>query len=117
MSKTVQKKKVDLNSELLFLFLAVCLVFVLVLTAFNFNRNSLKTVLGASVEIPPETFVQIKYWTNYVAEHPTYLPGYVEIATLEKSCGNKEAALNAVLKGKGVNPNNAELLLLEKQLK
>jgi hypothetical protein len=115
-SKTASKKKVNLNSELLFLFLSVSLVFILILTVFNISQNRFKQVLGASTEAPPETLSQIESWNSYLQKHPSYLSGYLEIATLENSYGNKEEALRVILKAKTINPNDNQLKLLEEQI-
>ena len=116
MSKTAPKKKIDLDNELLFLLLSVFLVFILILTIFNIGQNRFNQVLGASTEAPPETLSQIEDWNSYLQKHPSYLPGYLEIATLEYSYGNKEEVLKAILKAKTINPNDNQLKLLEEQI-
>jgi hypothetical protein len=114
--KAALKKNIDLNNELLFLFMSVCLVFVLILTVFNISQNRFKQVLGASVEASSETLSQIESWNSYLLKHPSYLPGYLEIASLENSYGNKEKALMVIAKAKNINPNDNQLKLLEEQI-
>ena len=71
-------KKKDLQSELFNLLNINIAIFILLLSFFNINqkREASVQVLGTKTE---NTF-----WIDFVAKHPTYRDGWIELGRLDK---------------------------------
>ena len=111
MAKQPIQSKAKSNSQLSFFLLILGVIFLFLLTSFNFNfylseRNTLpqepeNEVLG--VQFPLEQ--QRAFWSDFLNQHPEYLPGWIELAEVEEKAGNTNAAKEALLKTRTIDPN------------
>lgn len=98
------------KKHLVFLCSCYLVIFLLFIAGFNFeNFLAGKRVLG--IETQNQIYEQklLKeqrlYWKEFLAENPTYLDGWVELANIELKLGNLEEAKSSFEKAKAINPN------------
>ena len=101
-----KKKKLSKNTDTLILSSAVAIV--ISLSVYNFavslapaNNN----VVYAHQEVSQNQNM-IEYWNVFLAKHPGYLPGWLELAKLELENGDVSNALFAVNRAKMIDPNS-----------
>lgn len=56
------------------------------------------------------------FWKNFLALHPTYFEGWIELGTLQIRSGDFESAKNSYQKAFAINPNSEKLLSLKQKL-
>lgn len=96
------------KDKLLYLATAVGLLVSLTLISFNINAYlNQKKVLAA--ETQQGEAAQLKseasFWESFLAQNPTYLPGWLELSKIEYELGNKDYAVGALNTAKAINPN------------
>jgi cytochrome c-type biogenesis protein CcmH/NrfG len=110
------KKQLDLNNNLTGLLAAVCVITTLLLTSHNLNlylsgfKQEIKAqtrVLGAKDN--SNLLTERSFWLNHLSSHPSYFPGWLELAKIEKKLGNIGKSNYALIKAHEINPNSEEL--------
>lgn len=91
-----------------FLLSSLAIILVLILSYFNLKSyfNPPK-VLGVQTEVknnPEQTF-----WENFLKNNPTYFPGWIELAKIDKANGNPLTSFENLNKAREINPNTPEL--------
>lgn len=111
--KACPKKKrsaKNLKKEIVYLCSCCSLVLVLFLASFNVNAFLLNSkVLGAKTENAKALVDEEKYWEDFLALHPTYLDGWIELSKIEYGKGNINYALGAFNTAKAINPNSPKI--------
>jgi len=99
-----------------FVIFSSLIIVVLLLSVFNLNATESVVlpetqVLGDSSGL----YLEREYWKNIVIIHPTYFPGWVGLATIEKELGNIDASEKAYAQAIEIFPNsqNFEDLLIK----
>lgn len=59
---------------------------------------------------------EIHFWQGFLAENPTYSPGWIELAKLHLLNNHKAEARSALNHAKALDPNSDGLKLLEKEI-
>lgn len=67
-----------------------------------------KGVLGAETSLNAEK----DYWVNFLGGEKDYLPGWIELAKIDKELGDTNGYDNAIENIKRINPNTQELASL-----
>ena len=106
------------------LFLCSCCAVVLLLFVASFNLENFlagKRVLGTETQnqiYEQELLKEQKlYWEEFLAENPTYLDGWIELAYSELELGNLEEAILSLDKAKAIGPNSSKVKDLEEAFK
>ena len=106
------------------LFLCSCCAVVLLLFVASFNLENFlagKRVLGTETQnqiYEQELLKEQKlYWEEFLAENPTYLDGWIELANIELKLGKTEEAKLSLDKAKAIGPNSSKVKVLEEALK
>ena len=106
------------------LFLCSCCAVVLLLFVASFNLENFlagKRVLGTETQnqiYEQELLKQQKlYWEEFLAENPTYLDGWIELANIELKLGKTEEAKLSLDKAKAIGPNSSKVKDLEEAFK
>ena len=90
------------------------LFFVVGMVALNSERQRVRQrVLGMQTEAKANRETILK-WEQIVEERPNYRDGWVQLAVLYYKNGNKQKAKEALSQAKQVDPNNENLIRLEK---
>lgn len=97
-----------LTLSFLTLVLLLTLSFLNIRSFFSANQKQ-KEVLGAETSLKTEK----DYWINFLDGQEDYLPGWVELAKIDKELGDIDGYENAVSNVKRINPNTPELVTLE----
>lgn len=83
MPKSVQKKSVSL-----FFLLSLFALFVLAISANNLTQYfANQKVLGIQIQVDEtekQTQEEERFWREFLAKNPDYIPGWIEIGNLEK---------------------------------
>jgi len=115
-------KRGSLKKQLIFL--CSCCAVVLLLFVAGFNLESFladKRVLGLKTQNRIDEQQLLKeqklYWEEFLAENPTYLDGWIELANIELKLGNLEEAKLSLDKAKAIGPNSSKVKALEDALK
>ena len=106
------------------IFLCSCCAVVLLLFVASFNLENFlagKRVLGIKTQnqiYEQELLKEQKlYWEEFLAENPTYLDGWIELANIELKLGKTEEAKLSLDKAKAIGPNSSKVKDLEEALK
>lgn len=95
--------------------LIISLVFCLTsLSLFNLSLifyNPPKPVLAKT-----NNYAGVEFWQNFLALHPTYFNGWVELSSLQIQNGDLEAARESYSHAFRINPNSEELIILKLKL-
>lgn len=104
------KLKKELASIIaIFSLLAVLgLSFINIKSFFDANQKQ-KEVLGAETTLSQEK----DYWVNLLNTQKDYLPGWVQLAKIDKELGDIAGYQDALNNVKRINPNSDELSSLE----
>lgn len=98
-------KKTKINEANRFFFVMLLTLLVMLLTFANvslfFTTSSQDDVLGVSTEVPEE----LVYLENFLESEPSYLPGWIEKARIEKELGLLEKYNESVEKIIHIDPN------------
>lgn len=82
---------------------------VLLLTGANIqNLTSPKKVLGTNIDTSPLQ-KQKSYWEEIVKKNPTYRDGYLELALINHTLGDKESSIKQFEKAKTIDPNSIKV--------
>ena len=108
------KQHAKIQSEALFFASGLAVVAILFLSALNLNLYTKKglssdKILGINIQREEE----ISYWKDLLSENPDYLPGWVELAKLQKEKGDLEGFEIAFDNIRNIDPNSELLDLLE----
>ncbi len=106
-----KKAKVKHNFKKDFMYLCSCCaaIMVLLLTGLNINKFlDSKKVLGATIDTSGIENEKA-YWLQVVSQNPTYRDGYLELAILDNTLGNKEESLMYFNKAKSIDPNSQKI--------
>ena len=100
-----KKSKKQSKKEINFLIILLAAVLIILLTLLNLqilskNKAEEKDVLGATAESEQKTF-----WVNLLNNEPEYLPGWVELARLQKENGNLNGYNESLNKALEIDPN------------
>jgi len=115
-------KKVSLKKHLIFLCSCCAVILLLFIAGFNFE-NYLKKERVLGLESQKNIYEQklLKeqktYWEDFLAENPTYLDGWIELASINLKLGEKEEAKASLEKAKIISPNSSKIKGLEESLK
>lgn len=93
-------------------------VFFAIVSLFLLSEENKKTkakVLGLQIERKKEEEVILK-WEQLLAERPQYRDGWIQLGNLYYKIGDLQKAKETIQKVKQLDPNNEEVLLLEKYL-
>ena len=91
-----------------FLLSTIGILIVLALTSFNFQSYlNFHKVLGVQTEVNINP--QQVYWEIFLAKNPSYFPGWVELAKIDKANANPLKSFEDLNKARGINPNSQEL--------
>lgn len=91
------------------LILSFITAIVLSLSVYNFSvllSPAKNNVVYAYQDAPPLNQRMIKYWNDFLTDHPGYLPGWLELARLELEDQDVSNALIAINKAKMIDPNS-----------
>lgn len=98
-----------LAREIKFLFSILGIITILLLTGANIQSlTSSKKVLGTNTDTTP-LIKQKVYWEGIVAKNPTYRDGYLELALINQTLGDKDASLKFYEKAKSIDPNSDKI--------
>lgn len=92
--------------------------FFTVITALSFFNlsvyfNNRPTVIHA--ETKNDYDIKIVFWESFLASHPDYFDGWIELSKLQLKIGNIKSAEAAYDKAKKIKPNANELKELENE--
>lgn len=112
------KQPPSIQEGTLFFASSIAVVAILFLSAVNLNLYTKNdppksNVLGVNIQRDEE----IGYWKDLLSENPDYLPGWVELAKLEKEKGDIEGFEITVDNVKAIDPNSEFLDSLETSFK
>lgn len=115
-------KKASFKKQLIFLCSCCAVVFLLFVAGFNLeNFLAGKRVLGLKTQnqIGEQELLkeQKSYWEDFLAENPTYLDGWIELANIELKLGKLEEAKLSLDKAEAISPNSSKVKALEETLK
>lgn len=118
--KTARPKKTaskyNFKKDLVYLCSCCAAIVLLLLTGFNINKFlESKKVLGTAVDV---SGIQNEktYWLQMVSQNPTYRDGYLELAVIDNTLGNKEESLIYFQKAKSIDPNSQKISEVRKLL-
>lgn len=119
-AKTAPPKKVKVkhNFKKDFMYLCSCcaVILLLFLTGANIhNFLATKKVLSASVDMS-DIENEKNYWQQIVSQNPTYRDGYLQLAIVYDTLGNKEESLKNFEKAKLIDPNSPKIPQVQKIL-
>lgn len=112
--------KKNTDPFLLFIVKLCTLIVLVALSLFNLslyisNKNS---SIPADINAKRQTVdneTSLTFWLGALAKEPNYLPGWLEVAKINCSEGNKPACIAAIAKAREINPNDATLRELTKK--
>ncbi len=97
-----------------------CLAVIILLSLSIVNINkflSKQKVLGAQVTTDTSNLESEKtFWQKVIKENPTYRDGYLELALLDNTLGNKTDSLKNFEKAKSIDPNSPKITEVQKIL-
>lgn len=120
MSKGLPKFKISEFPKYTHSFLHSLLVIVILLVAsltldLSFKRD---TVLGVTTtEIKQENLYsdEIAYWQDFLKQNRNYLPGWIELAKIQKLSGDIEGFQLALSQVQKINPNSTQIIELQRE--
>ena len=71
-------------------------------------------MLGTNIETGTEEKL---FWEDFLAKNPQYFAGWIELAKIYYTEGNKDAGSSALIHAQKVNPNSEEIRTLGSNLK
>ena len=90
------------------LLISLAIASILILVSFNLHTYlSSADVLGINTENP--TLRAQIFWETFLAEHPDYFPGWMELAKIDKDNGNPLKSFEDLSRAKSINPNSPAL--------
>lgn len=111
-----QKKVLEENySYFLTCLFVIFILFVAALNIYSHLRSEETEVLGTEKDTATLE-EELKYWENFVSEHPTYRDAWLEIAKVSEELGNYDYAIGAVNSAKAIDPNSPKVIGVEKKL-
>lgn len=115
------KKRLSLKKEVVFFCSCCATVLLLILSAVNVARTASDSrVLGTHSETGPleegQLSGEISFWHDFLQQTPSYVDGWLELATLQIQSGNKSEAMAALEKAKEIDPNSEKLKTIEESL-
>jgi len=108
----LDKKLKETSPILLFAFLFFTIAYLVLQVE---NRKTNRRVLGLQAEIQAQR-QEIASWEKIVEEKPNFRDGWLQLAAAYAEVGNKEKAQEALNHAKVIDPNNENILSLEKLL-
>lgn len=110
------------KKQLVFLCSCCAVIILLFIAGINFeNFLASKRVLGIKNQnqiYEQELLMEQKiYWKVFLAENPTYLDGWIELANIELKLGKLEEAKLSLDKAEAISPNSSKVKALEETLK
>jgi len=66
------------------IFIYVLFLFLLLLTAININTFVQPKITTRVLGIETQNTSETDFWNNYLAQHPSYIPGWIEIGRMDK---------------------------------
>ncbi|HEX6976894.1 MAG TPA: hypothetical protein VF185_00855 [Patescibacteria group bacterium] len=96
----------------------LAIIVLLSLSIININKFLTKQrVLGAEVTTDTASIESEKvFWEKVVKENPTYRDGYLELAIIQSTLGNKVESLKNFEKAKTIDPNSSKITEVQKLL-
>jgi len=96
-------------------------IFLLFLAGENLRSYlSREQVLGLQIDNEIKNHTQVvqekTFWESILSQNPSYLPGYLELAKINFSLGDKNSAYSDLMKASEINPNSLDVKNLEKEL-
>ncbi len=111
--KTARPKKTgskyNFKKDLIYLCSCCAAIALLLLTGFNINKFlESKKVLGTTIDVS-DIQNEKTYWLQMVSQNPTYRDGYLQLAVIDNTLGNKEESLMYFKKAKSIDPNSQKI--------
>lgn len=106
---SIKAKKETLSLVAVFSLMAIlALSFINIKSFFDANQKQ-KEVLGAKTTLSQEK----EYWLTLLNNQKDYLPGWAELAKIDKELGDMTGYDEALANVKRINPNSDEISNLE----
>ena len=106
------------KNELIFFSSIFFTIVIFLLISFNlYSLEQSQKVLGTKMETKEDLFQKdSRYWKEFLTQHPTYFPGWIELTKYYLSTGNISQAKGVLNKARSIDPNSNEVFNLEAQL-
>lgn len=113
-AKSIQKH--SFKHDFMYLCSCCAAIALLFLTSANITKFlDSKKVLSATIDTTEIQNEKI-YWQKLVSQNPTYKDGYLQLALIDNTLGNKEESLMYYQKAKSIDPNSPKVSEVRKLL-
>lgn len=109
-----KQRKISLKNEVMYLCSCCAVLVIALLATANMNQFiKTKNVLGAGSKIVDESpqmlLHQKEYWNDFLATHPSYLDGWIELTRIYLEEGNTVKARESFNKAYEISPNSRKI--------
>ncbi len=92
------------------------LLFIMIIALLKIeDKNAEKNILGIQTQLRSDQKIAFD-WEQVLAERPDYRDGWIQLSAIYLKLGEKQKALEAILKAKSLDPHNQTILSLEEAI-